>query len=103
MGSEKVIEEKKKHSNHHFFPDIKMSHIWEHDTMTQYKAMDLVNDFLSNYYNRKYFAATGFSMTTGLIQCQTNDAKIIGNAYALDLKQILKLYMYIWFQKVVCQ
>ena len=72
----KVIEEKKKHSNHHFFPDIKMSHIWEHDTMTQYKAMDLVNDFLSNYYNRKYFAATGFSMTTGLIQCQTNDAKI---------------------------
>jgi len=74
----KVVEEKGDRGHHHFYPGVKMSHVWEHDNMTQYQAMDLVSDVFKKYWSdeKHIFAPSGFSATTGLVQYQTNDIKI---------------------------
>lgn len=72
-----AIEEKGNRGHHHFYPGVKLSHVWEHDDMTQYQAMDLVSDFFTNHWsgNNMHFSASGFATTTGFIELQTNDAK----------------------------
>lgn len=69
-----IQETKGERGFHHFYPRVETSYVWEHDHMTQYQAMDIMDQFWANHFDN-VFTATGFSIINEFITQQTTDAK----------------------------
>ena len=59
-----------------FFPGVNNITTWEHDSMNEIQAIEIMKEFYKNVFPI-YFSCTGFNCPTGLIQYETNNVKEI--------------------------